>query len=246
VTLHLSFLLVELPVSVPELPLSSGQRVTLKVQELPLSFGQRVTFFAGAKKVTKETPSRSEPSQEEPLGLREGCADSHAQLGFLGLLFPPLSGCRAATESEARSAFYESGPVNLRRRNRPWNSSRDRRFALRQTWARSDSERCFFGDFLCTSKESYPLLRRRSGSSCFPRNSVSEHEEQTLRKDMLLRRRSGSSCFPRNSVSEHEEQTLREDMLLRRRSGSSGSPGNPASLGGERSVRRETAGGTPP
>jgi hypothetical protein len=27
-------------------------------QELPLSCGQRVTFFAGAKKVTKETPSR--------------------------------------------------------------------------------------------------------------------------------------------------------------------------------------------
>jgi hypothetical protein len=40
-----------------ELPLSFGQRVTfLGKPELPLSFGQRVTFFAGAKKVTKETP----------------------------------------------------------------------------------------------------------------------------------------------------------------------------------------------
>ena len=27
----------------------------------------------------------------------------------------------------------------------------------RQTWGGSDSKRCFFGDFLCTSKESYPL-----------------------------------------------------------------------------------------
>jgi hypothetical protein len=37
----------------PELSL-----LTFEEHELPLSCGQRVTFFAGAKKVTKETPFR--------------------------------------------------------------------------------------------------------------------------------------------------------------------------------------------
>jgi len=55
----LSLFLVEITLSCGlELPLSCGQRVTLKVLQLPLSCGQRVTFFAGAKKVTKETPFR--------------------------------------------------------------------------------------------------------------------------------------------------------------------------------------------
>ena len=65
-TSHLSFSLVGFALSCgqrvtfeePELPLSFGRRATFEVQELPLSCGQRVTFFAGAKKVTKETPFR--------------------------------------------------------------------------------------------------------------------------------------------------------------------------------------------
>ena len=39
------------------------------------------------------------------------------------------------------------------------------RLLARLTWGCSDSKRCFFGDFLCTSKESYPLARSDSGSS---------------------------------------------------------------------------------
>ena len=65
-TSHLSFSLVGFALSCgqrvtfeePELSLSCGQRSILGKPELPLSCGQRVTFFAGAKKVTKETPFR--------------------------------------------------------------------------------------------------------------------------------------------------------------------------------------------
>ena len=43
---------------------SCGERVNLSGAELPLSCGERVTFFAGAKKVTKETPFESEHPQD--------------------------------------------------------------------------------------------------------------------------------------------------------------------------------------
>jgi hypothetical protein len=156
---------------VPGLPLCCGQRVIFEVRrfllslgsELPLSCGQRVTFFAGAKKVTKETPSESELAQEEPIRFWIGRAESHGQLGFLTLTREPLdygdthSDCRAAMESRVGCALLATELVNLRWKNRPGHSSRNCRFVVGQTWARSDSKRCFFGDFLCTSKESYPL-----------------------------------------------------------------------------------------
>jgi hypothetical protein len=187
-----------LPTLLVELPQPFGQRVTFEGPELPLSSGQRVTFFAGAKKVTKETPSRSEPPQEEPAGLRRSCAESHARLGLRTLMCVPLDR-GIEVESWDRSGLQEAGLFRLRRTSCLWDSSRARRFSAHRTWARSDSERCFFGDFLCTSKESYtlaegqrklrqfgsyPLLRRRSGSSCFPRNSVSEDGERLLRREI--------------------------------------------------------------
>jgi hypothetical protein len=139
---------------VPELPLSCGQWVTFGVPELPLSCGQRVTFFAGAKKVTKETPSRAEPAQEDTIGSWKACEESRAQLG-LRRSAGAASDC-FSTDSWHRSALGHE-LVSLRRTSCLWNLSRVRRFSARRTWARSDSERCFFGDFLCTGKESYPL-----------------------------------------------------------------------------------------
>ena len=175
------------------LSLSCAQRVTCGEHELPLSYGQRVTFFAGAKKVTKETPSKAEPAQEDTLGFRKECEGSHAQLG-LRTSSCAASDCSAEAASKNHGALNESARFSLRRASVPanrwrnsarricrtdlvslrrtsclWNFSRARRTSASRTWARSDSKRCFFGDFLCTSKESYPLLRRRSGSSSSPR-----------------------------------------------------------------------------
>ncbi|HXR63645.1 MAG TPA: hypothetical protein VN720_08915, partial [Rudaea sp.] len=98
----------------PELPLSCGQRSILGKPELPLSCGQRVTFFAGAKKVTKETPSRAEPAQEDPVGLRRRCAESHAQLSLRMLICTLLdSGIEA--ELGDSSALNEGRLFRLRR-----------------------------------------------------------------------------------------------------------------------------------
>src|SRR5215510_10144107 len=55
------------------------------------------------------------------------------------------------------------------RKNRLWKCVRYFTPSVRLTWGGSDSKRCFFGDFLCTSKESYPMARSDSGSSGFPR-----------------------------------------------------------------------------
>ena len=151
--------------------------------ELPLSFGQRVTFFAGAKKVTKETPFKSEPSQEGLLGCRKRCAKFHSQLGF-GKLTRAFANSKPASSSWSRVSTFENERANLRQKNRLCDSPAHFRFALRQTWACSDSKRHFFGDFLCASKESYPLVRRNSGSSCFstPRTAVlSPAEKRTKR-----------------------------------------------------------------
>jgi len=252
----------------PELPLSCGQRSILGKPELPLSCGQRVTFFAGAKKVTKETPSRAEPAQEDPVGLRRRCAESHAQLSlrmlictlldsgieaelgdssalnegrlfrlrrtsclahrspvrkisarricetellglrrtsclanrlpvrkisaprtcetellslrrtsclanrspvrkisarriceteFLGLRRTSCLANRWRVRKISARRICETELLSLRRTSCPWDVSRACRISVRQTWACSDSTRCFFGDFLCTSKESYTL-----------------------------------------------------------------------------------------
>jgi hypothetical protein len=159
---RVTFKVPELPLScgqrvtfkVPELPLSCGQWVTCGVPELTLSCGKTVTFFAGAKKVTKETPSRAEPAQEDTIGSWKACEESRAQLG-LRRSAGAASDC-FSTDSWHRSALGHE-LVSLRRTSCLWNLSRVRRFSACRTWARSDSERCFFGDFLCTGKESYPL-----------------------------------------------------------------------------------------
>ena len=116
---------------------------------------ERVTFFAGTKKVTKEIPFKSEPP-EELIWVRLSCAEFHRQFGFRGPMcsFADVS---VASKTTRRSAPFENALVNSRQKNRPSDSPAHFRIAVRQTWARSDSKRCFFGDFLCTSKEGYPL-----------------------------------------------------------------------------------------
>src|SRR6185503_15103501 len=75
-----------------------------------------------------------------------------------------------------------------------------RRFLSRVSEGCSDSKRHFFGDFLCASKESYPLLRRRSGSSFFLRLSAAS-TPASKESYPLLRRRSGSSALLRQSAA---------------------------------------------
>ena len=172
------------PFEVPQLPLFCSRRATCEEHELPLSYGQRVTFFAGAKKVTKETPSRAEPAQEDMIGYRKACEEPHVQLGLRRPDCAP-SECKAEAKLNNRCAPHPSARfrlrrtsclanrwrvrkisarricetelLSLRRTSCPWDVSRACRISVRPTWARSDSERCFFGDFLCTGKESYPL-----------------------------------------------------------------------------------------
>ena len=74
----------------------------------------------------------------------------------------------------------------------PWNC-----VSHRQAWCacylgRLRFQGCFFGDFLCTSKESYPLLRRRSGSSgsCEPKL---DYAQLLLRDKGLSERAKGSA-----------------------------------------------------
>src|SRR3954466_4800139 len=85
----------------------------------------------------------------------------------------------------------------------------------RQTWGGSDSKRCFFGDFLCTSKESYPLAEGQwkpwlsKKTTRWPKDSGSSGSHtQKKELDSGLRRNderrvtrwpkdSGSSGFPR-------------------------------------------------
>jgi len=200
------------PFEVPQLPLFCSRRATCEEHELPLSYGQRVTFFAGAKKVTKETPSRAEPAQEDMIGYRKACEEPHVQLGlrrpdcapseckaeaklnnrcaphpsarfrlrrtsclanrfpvrkisarriceteFLGLRRTSCLANRLPVRKISARRICETELLSLRRTSCPWDVSRACRISVRPTWARSDSERCFFGDFLCTGKESYPL-----------------------------------------------------------------------------------------
>jgi hypothetical protein len=116
---------------------------------------ERVTFFAGAKKVTKETPFKSKPPQEDMLGYRKRCAKFHGQLGFRKFT-DAFANSQSASNLWGLFSTFENERSDLRQKNRPSDSPTHFRFAVRQTWARSDSKRCFFGDFLCTSKESYP------------------------------------------------------------------------------------------
>jgi len=200
------------PFEVPQLPLFCSRRATCEEHELPLSYGQRVTFFAGAKKVTKETPSRAEPAQEDMIGYRKACEEPHVQLGlrrpdcapseckaeaklnnrcaphpsarfrlrrtsclanrfpvrkisarriceteFLGLRRTSCLANRLPVRKISARRICETELLSLRRTSCPWDVSRACRISVRQTWACSDSTRCFFGDFLCTSKESYTL-----------------------------------------------------------------------------------------
>jgi len=133
---------------------------------------QRVTFFAGAKKVTKETPFQSEPP------LRKRRRNLRASDGFQAITWlrrgvrrasntQMLEHCSVLTRRHAPSfAVLLASEKNLRGDVVTWNPSTFHSFPRRFLSGGSDSKRCFFGDFLCTSKESYPLVRRTSGSSC--------------------------------------------------------------------------------
>ena len=152
-------------------------------------------FLCWCKESHQRNIFKSELAQEELIGRRKECAEFHGQFGFRGptCTFADIS---VASKTTRRSAPFENALVNLRQKNRLCDSPAHFRFALRQTWACSDSKRHFFGDFLdsghpalrpfgassavraapaaqCASKESYPLLRRRSGSSFFTRPRTS-------------------------------------------------------------------------
>jgi hypothetical protein len=111
---------------------------------------------AGAKKVTKETPFKSEPSQEELLGYRKRCAKFHGRLGS-NKLTRTFANSKSVSNSWASISTFENERLSLRQKNRLCDSPTHFRLAARQTWACSDSKGHFFGDFLCASKESYPL-----------------------------------------------------------------------------------------
>ena len=172
------------------IPAQVGLRRSASVSsaELPPGCAGRVTFLAGAKKVTKETPRESEhPQVICTRNLRRGTHNASAIRRFrvCGSLQSDKAGTLERSNIEMNPRFRGNGVKQHERgawRTRaqllaaatcPWNCVSTRRSHSRVSEGCSDCKRCFFGNFLCTSKESYPLARRGSGSSC-PSRRVSQ------------------------------------------------------------------------
>jgi len=114
---------------------------------------QRVTFFAGAKKVTKETPFESEPPLRKRCENLRNCEECQVTSSTQECASPANNTQKQQRGSDfcnfldlhaASTSTSSDFPRHIRTRNRLLSGG-------------SDSKRCFFGDFLCTSKESHPL-----------------------------------------------------------------------------------------
>ena len=138
---------------------------------------------------------------------------------------------RRAGCTRVRCIQGESGPVDLSRlgartcaspacngRVSKECVSTNRRLS-RGSWGCSDSKRCFFGDFLCTSKESYPLGRRTSGSSALNKEKNSKIKVDSLFRgnDVSVERRRVPRTGTRRAKVESDNESEGEAMDSRYR-----------------------------